>query len=956
MNCRSLRPRSLRLGLLLLLGGGIPAAPVLAQIETGLEGLVLDQDTNRPIAGALVYVEGLDLRVATDSAGRYRLLDVPPGPQVLSVEMIGYASFRSRFALPSAGTMEFNVALANSPLRLEGITVTADPVSRARGELGTASVIEQDAIDVQTATSLSGLLELVPGAVLRPPGLDDVEQISLRTVPTSSVLSLVGSGPSPAELASFGTLIVMDGVPVSNNANLQSLGPRGELRITTSAGGGIDLRRIPATTLERVEVIRGVPSVRFGDLSHGVIVVDTRAGAFESRLESIFDPFTGGGSFVGGWSLATAGTISGTLDVTGTRPSPGFNDNESVRFSSQLAHRADVGEAFATDPGSEPVPRLRLDTRVDLFQVVHDNPEDSVVSPGASSWSRDRGLRVSERARLNLSPGFLLEFTGALDLTRQRSFVEAPRARGAMPFTDRVTAGRSIGRFIGGTYQSRVAIDGDVRQVFTRIEADRRSNWWGLDHRVRAGTVLRREWNAGPGYQFDIEFPPQMSFNGVQGFDRPRRFDDLDAVAASAVYLDDRVVGALGGEWSYDVQAGLRLDLLHEAGHWASGVRDGVLQPRLNAQLSPRPWLHLRAGVGRTAKQPSLGQLSPARQFYDVVNVNWFAPDPAERLAVLTTFIQNPDNPALGFSRTTKAEAGIEVASARDLSVSVTAFRDRTAGGVGIRSTPAVIFRDRYELSDSTIGAGVRPKILDPPVASDSTPVILDVPDNNLTLKARGIELTARLPQLRPLRTALEVQGALIETELLKEGLDFGTRFGSFQMDERVGRAPFWESVKQTGVRGLLTYRLVHHQPDLGLVITGTVQHFAYEKVENVAQTDTLAWVGYITRGGDMIRVPAADRGRPGFADLREPRTNVFTRPDEIAPDWFLSLQAILDLPFDGRLSLWAFNALDRPGTRGNENQSPRFNRGLRFGLEGAFRLGWLLGPARDPAGGGADP
>lgn len=955
MSYRSLRPPSLRLGLLVLLAGSVPAAPVQAQGETGLEGLVLDRDTNRPIAGAVVSVEGLNLGMVTDSAGRYRLRDVPPGPQFLSVERIGYAGARVRFAMPTAGIMELDVALATSPLRLDGITVTADPVSRARGELGTASVIEQDAIDVQTATSLSGLLELIPGAVLRPPGLDDVEQISLRTVPTSSVLSLVGNGPSPAELASFGTLIVLDGVPVSNNANLQSLGPRGELRIPTSAGGGIDLRRIPATTLERVEVIRGVPSVRFGDLSHGVIVVDTRAGAFEPRLESIFDPFTGGGSFVGGWGLA-AGALSGTLDVTGTRPSPGFNDNESVRFSSQFAHRADVGRAFAMGEGNEPVPRLRLDTRVDLFQVVHDNPEDSVVSPGASSWSRDRGLRISERARLNLSAGFLLEFTGALDLTRQRSFVEAPRARGAMPFTDRVSKGRSIGRFIGGTYQSRVAIDGDVRQVFTRIEADRRANWWGLDHRVRAGTVLRREWNAGPGYQFDIEFPPQMSFNGVQGFDRPRHFDDLDAMAASAVYVDDRVVGALGVGWGYDVQAGLRLDLLHEAGHWASGVRDGVLQPRLNAQISPWPWLRLRAGVGRTAKQPSLGQLNPARQFYDIVNVNWFAPDPAERLAVLTTFIQNPDNPALGFSRTTKAEAGIEVAPARDLSVSVTAFRDRTEGGVGIRSTPAVIFRDRYELSDSTIGAGVRPEILDPPVASDSTPVIQDVPDNNLTLAARGLELTAQLPQLRPLRTALEVQGALIETELLKDGLDFGTRFGSFQMDERVGRAPFWESVKQTGVRGLLTYRLVHHQPDLGLVITGTVQHFAYEKVQNVAKTDTLAWVGYITRSGDMTRVPAAHRGGPEFADLREPRTNVFTRPDEIAPDWFLSLQATLDLPFDGRLSLWAFNALDRPGTRGNENQSPRFNRGLRFGLEGALRLGWLLGPARDPAGGGTNP
>ena len=61
--------------------------------------------------------------------------------------------------------------------------MTADAIARARGELGTASVIEQDAIDVYTASSLSGLLELIPGIELRPPGLDDVEQISLRTAP-----------------------------------------------------------------------------------------------------------------------------------------------------------------------------------------------------------------------------------------------------------------------------------------------------------------------------------------------------------------------------------------------------------------------------------------------------------------------------------------------------------------------------------------------------------------------------------------------------------------------------------------------------------------------------------------------------------------------------------------------------------------------------------------------------
>ena len=923
-------------------------APAEAQTRAEITGRVVDQETNQPVASAIVSIEGQELATVTDSAGQYRVTGVPPGPQVLVAGRIGYATIRIPLTVPAAGVLALDIELATSALRMEGITVTADAIARARGELGTASVIEQDAIDVYTASSLSGLLELIPGVELRPPGLDDIEQISLRTAPTSSILSLVEGEPSAAQLASFGTLIVLDGVPVSNNANLQTTDLLGRLRIPSSAGGGIDLRRIPATTLERVEVIRGVPSVRFGDLTQGVIVVDTRAGAFEPRLESIFDPHTGGASFVGGWGLGNGDALSATFDLTGTRPNPGFVDNESVRFFGQVAHRAQLGETDPAAFAAGSAPGLRLDTRLDLFQVIHDVPEDPDVMPGFSSRNRDRGLRLSERARLDFSRRFRLEFTGALDVTLQRSFVESPNFRGTSPFTDRVTEGLSAGRFLAGQFQSRVDVEGNVWQIYSRVEADRRASGPGGDHRLRAGMVLRREWNSGPGYQFDIEFPPQVTFNGVQGFRRPHRFDELQAMATSALYVDDRVAGEFGNGWSYDLQGGLRLDLLHGSGQWASRIRDRVLQPRLNVQVAPRPWLRLRAGVGRTAKQPALSQLSPVPRFYDVVNLNWFAPARAERLAMLTTFIRDPTNPELGFSRTLKTEAGIEISGpVPDFSLSLTAFRDRTTGGAGIRHTPRAVLRDRYALADSTLGTGVPPQILEPPVATDSIPVLVDIPDNILTLQSRGLEITARLPELRALRTRLDVQGALIETKLVKEGLDFGTRFGDFQLDWRVPRAPFWESVTQTGVRGLLTYRVVHHQPALGLVITGTLQHFALEKTHNVAGTDRLAWTGYVTRGGSLMPVAAADRERPEFEDLRDPRTNVFVSPEEVAPDWLLSVQMSLDLPYDGRLSLWAFNALDRPGGRGNDDLRSRFLPALRFGLEGAVRLGWLLEPNR---------
>jgi len=97
---------------------------------------------------------------------------VPPGPQVLRVERIGFATARARITFPTEGFLVRDVELSWSALEMEGITVTADATGRARGELGTATVIEQEAIEHQTATSLAGVLELRAfslGSDLTPP-------------------------------------------------------------------------------------------------------------------------------------------------------------------------------------------------------------------------------------------------------------------------------------------------------------------------------------------------------------------------------------------------------------------------------------------------------------------------------------------------------------------------------------------------------------------------------------------------------------------------------------------------------------------------------------------------------------------------------------------------------------------------------------------------------------------
>lgn len=894
-------------------------------------GVIRDAVTSAPIAGAMIEVEGEGLRTVSDSSGAFRITNVPIGPLVLRAIRLGYAPLRQGVITVPGMPAVVRLQLARSALRLQSLNVVEDPLGRARGELGTASVIGAEAIRNQSAATLAGILELVPGTVLQPPGLDGVQQFGLRGVPIGSGAAS-GQGRSGAQsasaLAAFGTQIILDGVPVSNNVNLQGLGARGELSFATAAGGGIDLQRIPAATLERVEVIRGIPSTRFGDLTQGVVLVETRAGAVSPDARVRIDPRTVEFSLVGGRTMrADAHAFTASANVARTRlmASSLYRDNVGSRLTGQLAHRFEDN-------------LLQVDTRLDAFQLLNDEPPAD-KQPDLAARSRDLGFRLSERIRWRSQRGRRLELTAALEGLRQRSFTQAPRLRGAMPFTNRVTEGTQDGKFIGGSYVSRVDVDGDPRHLYTRLEGSSRVGWAGLDHDVRVGTEARREWNNGPGYQFDVEFPPQVTFNGANGYDRPRRFDLIPPIVTSAVYVDDHASHTFGSGAVVTWQAGLRLDLLHRGSTWASRTRDHVVQPRIQLEFAPASWIRLRAGAGRLAKVPALADLAPDRQYYDLVNFNWYANVPEERRAILTTRILDRENASLGMSRADKAELGIELFLPGGTFITLVGYADRISHAVGTTVEPAFLLRDRYAVDSSTINQGRPPDVLQPPVGSDTIPVLIDRPDNVVVLVARGLELTALLPEFAPLRTRLSINGAWAWNRFSTSGLDFGTGFGEFQLDERRARSPYWESVVQRGERLLLTARLIHHQPLAGLVITGTTQAYFRDVRVNAGGVDTLAFAGYITRAGNLVRVLPGVRTDAQYSDLRVTRLGVLDVPQKGPVDWLFSVQVSKTLPRDGRLSFYAFNAFDRVGTYTGRTTIGRVFPAMRFGMEVSMQL-----------------
>jgi len=920
-----------------------------------IEGTVHVRGSTAPVRDATVAIEGTGLATRTDSLGRYVLLRVPAGPQVLVARRLGYAVSRIPVSVPAAGTRTIDVVMATSSLQLDQLTVTADRTGRARGELGTASVIDRDAIANQIASSLQGVLELVPGVPLQPPGLDGAAQFSLRALATNSTAGVGGiSGPGAADIGAAGTLIVLDGVPLSNNANLQSVGVRGEtVPVASTAGGGIDLRRIPASTLERVEVIRGIPSARWGDLTQGAIIVDTRAAATPPELAMRFDPRTTEGNLVGGRGFQSdRQSLTVTGNIAQTASARTLSSATTIRGASQIAHRM----YFGTAPGSRlspdgrsPLPRLSFDTRLDWWQLKYSSPERPDVQVGRNSFQDDRGLRFSERARLALGGG-TLEWTAALDAQEQDTRESQIISRPTTPFTNRLTEGRNIGSYVEGPYSGAYQLLGAPRLLYSRLEWERsaRRERFGLAQ-FRVGAEARREWNDGDGYLFDISRPPQAStFNGTAGYDRPRRFSDTPAIATSAVYADTRFA-LRRGEMTAELQPGVRLETLHDGAWWTTAPRSAMVQPRLTAQIAPWPWLRLRGGAGVVSKSPTVAQLYPARQYYDLVNVNRFTPDPRERLAVVTTFIRDPVNPALGLSRADKREAGFELdGGPRRGSISATWFDDRIAGAVTLRRDPRPLQRARYALADTGRGTGQPGRIVDPPIRFEPVPVFLDRYVNSGSLDSRGVEFTVAFPVVPALRTRLEASGAAITTDFATDDRDYGPslRLNDFQVDTAIKRIAYFDGASTRSKRAILTWRLVHQQPDLGLVITATIQQRLGDERLVLSRTDSLAFNGYILRDGTLVPVAENDKLRPEFADLRKlrPATGASrsTQPD----DWLMSLQVAKSLGRSGRLSFYIFNVLDKFVTYGSSG-SIRALPSTRFGAELTIPTSELFGGAK---------
>lgn len=247
-----------------------------------LSGRVTDAGTGEPMEFVNIVATPGRVLAVTDADGHWQM-NLAPGRYRLVFSFVGYQTDTVAVSVPRADPIR--VRLRESVSMLGEVVITAKESSGVTS----SSRIDRDAMSHLQPTSFTDLLELLPGNISQNPDMGKVNSINLRE---TGGVSATGARTDLSEdyaMTSLGTAFMVDGAPVSGDANLQSVPASGDMGAQrNSTNRGVDMRTISTDNIESVEIVRGIPSAEYGNLTSGVVNIKRirRATPFTARFKA----------------------------------------------------------------------------------------------------------------------------------------------------------------------------------------------------------------------------------------------------------------------------------------------------------------------------------------------------------------------------------------------------------------------------------------------------------------------------------------------------------------------------------------------------------------------------------------------------------------------------------------------------------------------------------------------
>ncbi|MCX6150907.1 MAG: TonB-dependent receptor [Ignavibacteriales bacterium] len=246
----------------------LSTASLIGQVRGKLTGKVTDKDTNEPLVGVNVVIEGTSLGAATDINGNYFIIGIAPGEYDVKASFIGYYTITTKDVLirPELSS-KVNIQLPATSIEAPTVEVKAQRTLVQKDITSTRRTVTRETIkDVPGLETTADVFKLQGGTVLgqipQTLTLANGQQLQVRDESVKDVHVRGGRGGE--------ILFMVDGVPVNHPIY-----------------GGREVLDMNVVAVEQIELLTGAFSAEYGQAQSGVVNITTRSGGdkFKGGLE-----------------------------------------------------------------------------------------------------------------------------------------------------------------------------------------------------------------------------------------------------------------------------------------------------------------------------------------------------------------------------------------------------------------------------------------------------------------------------------------------------------------------------------------------------------------------------------------------------------------------------------------------------------------------------------------------
>lgn len=727
-----------------------------AQSPHSFSGRVFDAQSKDVLPFATIRLKsdaGKFYGTTSDADGKFSIRGLGAGDYLLVISYIGYETQEKRIRIDGDVNRDFR--LLPSSTTLNEVVVTA---SESKG-ITSASKIDRTAMEHLQPSSFTDLLALLPGGSTSTPNMGRANTIRLREV---------GIGDSDYNTGALGTQFVIDGIPVSTTSNMQRVASD----ITTAFDGynavntGVDMRNIPTDNIESVEIVRGIPSVQYNNLTNGVVIIKRKQKA--TPLEVRFKADQSSKLFSANkgmeWKNKDMG-LSADIDFLNAQNDPRdrydlykrittsarfhkkwtLHDGNALRWETGVSYSGNI-DHVKNDPDIE---RLKEESYRSGF---HSGKWHSLLE-----WMASKG-KTFRKLELDLSAGM------SWDEIKRARFIQLDRDW-AVP--THMKAGEHDAEILPYKYTAYTIVDGKPLNLYAKLAAEFGMQTGLAGHKLLVGSTFRYDKNLGGGQIYD----PARPLDPGSSFLRPRKYSDIPASELWHVYVEDNVNIPIGRH-SLEVQAGINGNMMLNLDKRYALSGKMYLDPRINVQWRfpgislgcKRLVIRLGGGMGRLLLMPTLSQLHPNNIYMDFTQLNYWHANPAYKRINLRTYIVNPTNYGLKPARNFKQEVRLSLEYGKNM-LSVTYFHERMSSG--FRHIPTYSPYE-YKVYDSSKIDG---STLTGPPALESMPYAMrtilrgySYTGNGSRTQKKGVEFQLSTERFKALNTRFTVNGAWLYT------------------------------------------------------------------------------------------------------------------------------------------------------------------------------------------------